>query len=66
MLVKILRRSTPVAVAGHEVGDIVDVDPMLGLLWIQSDVAEVYEEKAIGAAPENKMLGTRATKRQRL
>jgi hypothetical protein len=66
MLVRILRRSTPIAVAGHSVGDVVDVDPMLALPWIQRGEAELHEEKAVQSAPENKMLGMRAIKRQRL
>lgn len=66
MLVKILRRE--LEPLGYALNEIYDVEPMKALKWIMSEWAEVVEEKAVGASPENKMLspGARSTKRQRL
>jgi hypothetical protein len=66
MLVKILRLNPAMQLAGFKVGEVTDIDPMAGLKWIMAGEAEVHEEKAIHSAPENKMLGMRSTKRQRL
>jgi hypothetical protein len=66
MLVKILQLNPAMELAGYVVGEVIDTEPMSALKWITGGFAEVVEEKAIGSAPENKMLGTRATKRQRL